>query len=288
MKVLIKGAGDLATGIAARLYRSGFSLLMTEIAVPTTVRRMVAFSRAVYEGEAVVEDIRAILCHSFFEIEKVNQQNCIAVMVDEACKIRMAYQPDVLVDARIAKENKGTRREDASCVIGVGPGFYAGLDCHCVVETQRGHDLGRCIWRGSANPDTGVPGMIGGYGKERLIRATGSGSFLGACSIGDLVEKGQLLGYAGEHPIYAQIKGVVRGLLQDGVKVVKGMKAGDIDPRSVMEYCFMISDKATAIGGGVLEGIMSTEQVALRSSGYSESDTKHPGNSECPLSYPFC
>lgn len=260
MKVLMKGAGDLATGIGAKLHRCGFSLLMTEIAVPTTVRRTVAFSRAVYEGEAVVEGIKAVLCQNLREVEQAHARNQVALMVDETCQVRTSYEPDILVDAILAKMNLGTTISHAKTVIGVGPGFYAGRDCHCVVETKRGHDLGRCIWEGSAIPNTGVPGMIGGYDKERLIRATAEGEFSGCCQIGDLVEKGQLVGYAGDTPIYAQVGGVVRGLLQDGVKVGVGMKSGDVDPRGVVEHCFTISDKAAAIGGGVLEAILSMEK----------------------------
>jgi xanthine dehydrogenase accessory factor len=257
MKVLIKGAGDLATGIGCRLHRCGFELVMTDIAVPTTVRRTVAFSRAVYEEEAKVEDITGVLCHSLEEIHEAIARDQVAVVVDEECKIRETWKPDVVVDAIIAKKNLGTRITDADVVVGVGPGFTAGLDCHVVVETKRGHNLGRCIWEGSAFPNTGVPGMIGGYDKERIIRATDDGMFKGQVMIGDLVEKGDLVGYSGDAPIYAQVGGVVRGLLQDGVTVTKGMKSGDVDPRGNIENCYTISDKATSIGGGVLEAILS-------------------------------
>lgn len=255
-KVLIKGAGDLASGIALRLHRSGFTVMMTETAVPTTVRRTVAFSPAVYQGTCRVEEVEGVLCSSAEEAEAAFALRRIAVMVDEEAAIRKVFQPDVLVDAILAKKNLGTRIDDAPMVIGVGPGFTAGVDCHCVVETKRGHYLGRCIWDGSAIPNTGVPGMIGGYALERLIRATGEGDFRGCVSIGDQVKKGELVGYAGETPIYALIDGVVRGLLQDGVPVTPGMKSGDIDPRCEPGHCYTVSDKASAIGGGVLEGIL--------------------------------
>lgn len=260
MKVLIKGAGDLATGIGCRLHRSGFQVVMTDIAVPTTVRRTVAFSRAVYEEKAVVEDVTGVLCRSLEDIGEALSRDQVAVIVDEECKIREVWKPDAVVDAIIAKVNLGTRITDGEIVVGVGPGFTAGLDCHVVVETKRGHDLGRCIWKGSAVPNTGVPGMIGGYDKERIIRATADGPFQGAVKIGDLVEKGQVVGYSGGTPIYAQVGGVVRGLLQDGVAVVVGMKSGDIDPRGVIDNCFTISDKASAIGGGVIEAILSLKK----------------------------
>lgn len=260
MKVLIKGAGDLATGIGCRLHRCGFSVLMTELAVPTSVRRSVAFSRAVYEKKAVVEDVTGVLCQSMEEIYQVISKDQVAVIVDENCRIREAFKPDIVVDAVIAKRNMGTAIDDARIVIGVGPGFTAGKDCHGVVETKRGHDLGRCIWEGSAYPNTGIPGIIGGYDKERIIRAGADGLFRGTVKIGDLVEKGDLVGFSGETPVYAEVGGVIRGILQDGVSVKKGMKSGDIDPRGVVGSCFTISDKATAIGGGVLEAVLSLKK----------------------------
>ncbi len=255
-RILIKGAGDLASGIALRLHRCGFQILMTETAVPTTVRRTVAFSPAVYEGRAQVEEVTGILCDSVKVAEQIISDGDIAIVVDESAQIIKDFKPDVVVDAILAKRNLGTRITDAPTVIGVGPGFTAGVDCHCVVETKRGHYLGRCIWEGSAIPNTGIPGLIGGYGLERLIRATDDGVFRGTVSIGAEVKAGDLVGYAGETPIHAQIDGVVRGLLQDGVVVTKGMKSGDVDPRCEVKHCFTVSDKATAIGGGVLEAIL--------------------------------
>ena len=260
MKVLIKGAGDLASGIGLRLHRSGFQVLMTEIPVPTTVRRTVAFSRAVYEGKATVEDVEGILCDSLDLAMEAFLNDQVAVMVDETCQVRELWKPDAVVDGIIAKKNLGTTITDAPIVVGVGPGFTAREDCHVVVETKRGHDLGRCIWKGSAVPNTGIPGNIGGFDKERIIRASADGSFRGAVSIGDLVKKGDLLGWCKEEPVYALIDGVVRGLLQDGVLVFRGMKAGDIDPRGVVSSCFTVSDKALAIGGGVLEAILSMKK----------------------------
>lgn len=261
MKVLIKGAGDLASGIGCRLHRCGFTVVMTEIAVPTTVRRTVAFSPAVYEGQAVVEDITGVLCRTMIEIEEAIKKGRIPVVVDEAGAVKDNWKPDAIVDAIIAKKNLGTHITDAPIVVGVGPGFTAGEDCHCVVETKRGHDLGRCIWKGSAIPNSGVPGMIGGYDRERIIRAEAAGEFYGEVKIGDMVKKGQMVGKSGNVPVYALIDGVVRGLLQDGVMVFPGMKSGDIDPRGVVSSCFTVSDKASAIGGGVAEAIL---QCGLR------------------------
>ena len=256
-KIWIRGAGDLATGIALRLYRSGFDIIMSDIPVPTTVRRTVAFSPAVYTGETQVEGITGKLCENISMIDTVIESGCIPVVVDPSGEIMKEYKPDIIVDAIIAKTNIGTKITDADIVIGVGPGFEAGVDCNAVVETKRGHNLGRVIWSGSAYPNTGVPGNIGGYTVERIIRATADGVFSAKVNIGDFVKAGNLLAYCDETPVYANIDGIVRGLLQDGVKVKKGMKSGDVDPRAEREYCFSVSDKASAIGGGVLEAILS-------------------------------
>lgn len=259
--VLIRGAGDLASGIALRLFRSGYGVVMTEIPVPTTVRRTVAFSPAVYLGKVKVEDVEGVLCNTYEVVEDTMKNGKIAVVVDEKAEICEKLKPDVVVDAILAKKNLGTGITDADTVIGVGPGFTAGKDCHCVVETKRGHYLGRCIWQGSAIPNTGVPGMIGGYAMERLIKAPADGVFRGTVSIGAVVEAGDIVGYVGNSPVSVQIGGVLRGLLQDGVPVTMGMKTGDVDPRCEVSHCFTVSDKASAIGGGVLEAILCHGQM---------------------------
>ena len=257
MKVVIKGAGDLATGIGARLRKSGFLVIMTDLEIPTAVRRTVAFSRAIYEQEAKVEGLLAKRANSFEEVETILEEGNIPVLVDSEAHIVKQWKPEVVVDAILAKKNLNTSMEDAPLVIGVGPGFFAGKDCHKVVETKRGHYLGRVIEEGSAIPNTGIPGNIGGYTVERIIRATADGIFRPVAQIGDLVQQGDLIAYSGEEPIYALITGIVRGMLQEGVIVTKGMKSGDIDPRCEKEHCFSISDKARSIGGGVLEAILS-------------------------------
>lgn len=259
MKILIKGAGDLATGIAYRLYKCGYSILMTEIPVPTAVRRTVSFSRAVYEGEAVVEGVCARLSHTIDEIDKLQEERIIPIIIDEKAKIKKEYQPDVVIDAILAKRNIGTEISEAPLVIGVGPGFTAGLDCHCVIETKRGHFLGQVIKNGSAIPNTGIPGNVGGFTTERIIRASADGVFEPVASIGDMVEKGQCVAYSGGEPVYAKMSGLVRGMLQNGVFVKEGMKSGDIDARSEKKHCYTISDKARAIGGGVLEAVCAFE-----------------------------
>lgn len=255
MKVLIKGAGDLATGIAYEFWLAGHEILMTDIEVPLTVRRMVAFSRAVYEGEAQVEKAKGILVRNQEEALAVISEGHIAVIVDEKAKIREEYRPDILIDGIMAKQNTGTCKNDAPLVIGIGPGFTAGIDCHYVIETQRGPFLGNVICEGSAIPNTGIPGEIAGYTIERLIRASASGTMEPAAQIGELVKKGQIVAVTGAIPVYAQMSGIVRGMLQEGVQVEKGLKIGDIDARENKEYCYTISDKARKIGRGALEAV---------------------------------
>lgn len=254
--VLIKGAGDLATGVAVRLHRAGFRVVMTDLPQPTAVRRTVAFCQCVYDGTTRVEDITARFAGSVEEARKIAESGAIPVLADPDCRAREQLRPDVLVDAILAKRNTGTSITDAPIVLALGPGFTAGVDCHGVVETKRGHDLGRLITEGSAIPNTGVPGDIGGYTTERIIRAPADGLFQPIAQIGQRVEKGQPVAAAGGLEVAAQLTGIVRGMLPAGIPVTKGMKSGDIDPRCEVRHCFTVSDKARAIGGGVLEGIL--------------------------------
>ena len=256
MLILIKGAGDISTGIAVRLKNAGMQVVMTEIAIPTTVRRSVAFSRAVYEGSAVVENITAKLVLDFAQIPAILQRDEIPVLIDPRCEVLKSIHFDAVVDSILAKKNLSTDPTQAPVVIGVGPGFSVPQDCHCVIETQRGHDLGRCIYQGCAAKNTGIPGEIGGYTVERLLRAPCDGIFHPILAIGDIVKAGQTVAMVDDQPVTAQINGIVRGLLQDNVPVKAGMKSGDIDPRGCYEHCFTVSDKARAVGGGVLEAIL--------------------------------
>jgi xanthine dehydrogenase accessory factor len=262
MLVLIKGAGDLASGIAVRLFRSGFQVVMTDIAMPTTVRCTVAFSKAVSEGTAMVEDVPGALAKTPEEALAFAKEGKVAVLVDPECKALQALRPDVLIDAILAKRNTGTAKEDAPIVIGVGPGFTAPVDCHCAVETQRGHHLGRVFYEGSPAPNSGIPGLVGGYGIERLVRSSADGVFEPKAKIGDIVKAGQVVAMVGESPVCAQIDGVLRGLLPAGTPVTEGMKSGDVDPRCKVEHCYTVSDKARAIGGGVLEAILHQRALA--------------------------
>ncbi len=258
MKILIKGAGDLATGVALRLVRSGFAVLMTEIEKPTAVRRTVSFSEAVYNGSATVEGVTAHLLKNTNEALNTLAKGSVAVIVDESTAILKDsnYRPDVVIDAIVAKKNTGTKITDAITVIALGPGFTAGVDCHCVIETMRGHTLGRVIYEGSAIENTGIPGEIGGFSKERIIRSFAEGFFYSPRQIGDSVKKGDVVAYVNNTEIVSALDGIIRGLLPNGLLVKKGMKCGDIDPRCEKAHCFTASDKALAIGGGVLEAIL--------------------------------
>lgn len=256
MLILIKGAGDLATGIAYRLKKSGYKIVMTDLKQPTVIRHTVAFATAVYEGTAQVEDEKAILCSTKEEIEQTLEEGHIAVIVDEKAQCTAYLKPDVVVDAIIAKKNVGTHLTDAKKVIAVGPGFTVGKDCHYIIESKRGHDLGRVLTTGSAAPNTGSPGNIGGYTDERIVRAPHEGLFSPLKKVGDRVKEEEIIGYVDETPVKAQLTGVLRGMLYKPMKVTKGFKCGDIDPRNNDQHCYTISDKARAIGGGVLEAIL--------------------------------
>lgn len=257
MLVCIKGAGDIASGIAARLYHSHMDIVMTELPVPMAVRRTVAFSEAIRLGCAEVEGIKAERAEDVEHVLDCLSRGIIPVVPDPDAEIIRILKPEVVVDAILAKRNLGTGHNDAPLVIGVGPGFTAGTDCHAVVETKRGHTLGRVIRNGQAIANTGVPGNIGGETVKRLIKAPADGIFHPEKEIGDMVEEGTRVASVDDVPVYALTGGMIRGLLQDGVRVTKGLKSGDVDPRGTSVDHMTISDKALAIGGGVLEAIMS-------------------------------
>ena len=260
MLVLIKGAGDIATGIALRLFRAGMQIVMTDLEQPTAIRRTVAFSQAISQGSTTVEGITARKC-SAEQVPGVLAAGEIPVLADPACLCREQLHPDVVVDAILAKKNLGTSITDAPVVIAVGPGFSAGTDCHAVVETMRGHYLGRVILKGPATPNTNIPGLIGGYAGERVLRAPCDGMFRQVLEIGAKVEAGDIAGYVNGTPMRCTIGGILRGILSDGVPVFQGMKAGDVDPRCEPAHCYCASDKAIAVGGGVLEAILQLTGV---------------------------
>lgn len=256
MRVLIKGAGDLATGVAIKLKNCGFEVIMTEINFPTTVRRTVAFSSAIFDDCITVENITARLVKSYENIEKTLKNNEIPIIIDEKCDYLTLIKPEVVVDAILAKKNINTTKNQAKIVIALGPGFNAGIDCHSVIETNRGHNLGRCIYTGFAEKNTGVPGFINGFSSERILRANNDGIVSHSVKIGDLVKKNQEIATIEGVSVTAEIDGMIRGLIQSGCTVKKGLKIGDIDPRGDFACYTTVSDKARAIAGGVLESIL--------------------------------
>ncbi|MCR4963483.1 MAG: EF2563 family selenium-dependent molybdenum hydroxylase system protein [Firmicutes bacterium] len=256
MRVLIKGAGDLATGVACSLYQAGFQILMTELSSPTVIRREVAFAQAVYQGWMEVEEVRAHLVGDLDDAWAVIEDGDIPILIDEDMDVLQLFQPDVLVEATLAKHNTGIDKDMAPLVVALGPGFIAGVDADVVVETMRGHNLGRLIYSGGALPNTNTPGVVGGKSTERLLRATGDGLFETCAEIGQFVHAGDLLAYCGGVEMTATIDGYLRGLLHPELPVFQGMKVGDIDPRCEQSHCFTISDKARALGGSVLTAIM--------------------------------
>lgn len=257
MRVLIRGAGDLASGAALRLHRANFPVVMTDLPQPTAIRRTVCFSQAIRFGKTTVEDAVGVCCKTAREVKAALSVGEIPVLPDETASCRKWLHPEVLVDGILAKRNLGTKITDAPLVIALGPGFCAGRDCHAVIETMRGHTLGRVIWDGEPIPNTNIPGLIGGFAGERVLRAPADGIFVQKLEIGTSVRTGDIAGTVNGVPMLCQINGMLRGILPDGTPVTRGMKSGDVDPRGKREYCDLVSDKALAIGGGVLEAILS-------------------------------
>lgn len=257
MLVVIRGAGDIASGIALRLWRAKLHVIMTDLPQPTAIRRTVCFSQAIPNGETSVEGVTARRALSPEQALELLEERIIPVLPDPQGTCIPILRPDAVVDAILAKKNLGTYLTDAPVVIGVGPGFTAGVNCHAVVETMRGHYLGRALYFGSAQPNTGVPGLIGGFAGERVLRAPADGIFHPLLDIGDQVKQGDVAAIVDGEPMVCTLDGILRGILPDGIAVHQGMKAGDIDPRCKLEHCFCVSDKALAVGGGVLEALLS-------------------------------
>jgi xanthine dehydrogenase accessory factor len=257
LSIGIKGAGEMASAIAWRLYMANIrKIFMMEIPCPLAVRRGVCFCEAIHDGCKTVEGVEAIKADDADDVGRIWNQGKIAVLVDPGWMSREKLQPDVILDAILAKKNLGTTRTEAGLVIGLGPGFVAGSDVHTVIETNRGHNLGRIITSGSAEADTGVPGDIGGYTQERVLRAPAGGVFRTGKAIGDLVKTGEIVGKVAGIEIRTRIDGVIRGLIRPDIEVAQGMKLGDVDPRGDRSYCYTISDKARAIAGSVLEAVL--------------------------------
>ena len=258
LTILFKGAGDLATGVATRLFRSNFRrIVMLEIPSPMAIRRFVSFSEAVHDATMTVEGIEAVRVGGHDAMADAWRSGKIAVRVDPKWESIRELKPDVVVDAILAKKNLGTNLWEAPLVVALGPGFTAGVDCHVVVETNRGHNLGRLIYRGKPEADTGIPGNIGGYTRERVLRSPSKGPFIAEKKIGDSVLKGEVIGRVGGKEVVAAIGGVLRGLIRPDFPATPGLKIGDIDPRGEGDFCHTVSDKARALGGAVLEAILA-------------------------------
>lgn len=257
LSIVMKSAGEIGSGIACRLYRSNFKkIILLDIERPLAVRRNVSFCEAVYDGEKTVEGITAVKINDAADVPRIWEQGKIPILVDPEGLYIQQKSPQVVVDAILAKRNIGTTMTDASLVIALGPGFDTQRDAHCIIETNRGHNLGRLIRKGSAEPNTGIPGMIGNETLRRVLRSPAEGMFLTDQKIGNSVIKGDVIGKVGEHSVKAEIDGMIRGLIRAETLVTKKLKIGDIDPRNKLEYCDTISEKARAIGGSVLEAIL--------------------------------
>jgi len=262
LRVCIKGAGEKASAVAWRLYQAHLrQIVMLELPEPLAVRRMVSFSEAVYAGFQTVEGVQAVRVDGVEAAERSWAQGQIAVAVDPENRLSEQLRPEVVVDARLAKKNLDTTMEEAPLVIALGPGFLAGRDAHYVIETNRGHDLGRIIQDGYSEADTGMPGNIDGFAEERVLRAPAAGLFLPLKKIGDPVKQGEIIAQIGEEALEARIDGVLRGLMRPFACVAKGLKLGDIDPRGDVDACHSISDKARAVAGSVLEAILRNYNV---------------------------
>ena len=260
--VLVKGAGDIATGIIWRLHQAGFKVVATELSKPTAIRRPVSFAQAVFTGEHTVEGVTAKKA-DVLDVPNLLVQGIVPILPDEEGRIVSLLKPWAVVDARLAKKNLGTKRAEALIVIGVGPGFLAPEDVHAVIETKRGHYLGRALYQGAAEPNTGIPGEIGGYSLERVIYAPAAGHVQWYYDFGQKVEAGMPIGKVDGEEIIAPISGVIRGLIHPEVEVEKGMKIGDIDPRGIPIYAKTISEKALAVAGGVLEALLKLGKASF-------------------------
>lgn len=260
--IIVRGGGDLATGVISVLHKAGFGILSLETEFPSAIRRTVAFSEACYEGSSEIEGLKCVLCEGLFSALKEIDSGNVAMLKDPECSVLSEMRPFALVDAIIAKKNMGTRKDMADIVVALGPGFEAGVDADIVVETKRGHNLGRLYETGFAIPNSGVPGLIAGHSSDRVIHASAKGVLYNRSSIGDIVEEGQTIAVIREdsgveHEVKATFTGLLRGLIRDSFPVTEGFKIADIDARKEEhDNCFTISDKARSLGGSVLCAIM--------------------------------
>jgi xanthine dehydrogenase accessory factor len=262
--VVVRGGGDLATGVAARLQRAGFAVVIIELHQPLVLRRTVALAEAVYRGETAVEELTARRVGSPSRALDELAHGVIPVLIDPEAESLNELRPAALVDARMRKQPNELGIGAAAFVVGLGPGFIAGEDCHAVVETNRGHHLGRVVWKGPAEADTRIPEAVGGHADRRVLRAPADGIVGARQEIGAQLEEGQLVAEIAGYEVRTPFAGVLRGLVYSGVAVSAGMKIGDVDPRGEAAYCWEISDKALAVGGGVLEALLSRRDIRRR------------------------
>lgn len=261
LRILVRGGGDLASGAIMRLHRAGWQVIVLELGEPRSVRRYVSFAQAVYAGEFRVEEILARRVESLDEVFQAIDVGIIPVLVDPGLNTLISFQPHVILDGRMMKKPPETGLDAAELVIGLGPGFIAGENCHAVIETNRGPFLGRVIWQGKAQDDTGIPEQVGNYRVERVLRAPETGRLEALAEIGQHVDAEQVVARVGAKTVLAPFKGVVRGLIKDGLLVRLGEKIGDVDPRDDPQLCWLVSDKALSVGGGVVEAILSTKSL---------------------------
>lgn len=263
--IIVRGGGDVASGTINKLHRCGFYVLVLEIPMPTAIRRRVCYGEAVYEGKVTLEGITAVLSNSFEDVKKNWENGTIPVVIDSEGQWIEKVKPLAVIDCILAKKNVGMTIDKAPITIALGPGFEAGKDVHAVIETMRGHNLGKIIYKGHAMDNTGIPGSIKGFSKERVIHSPGEGKIKIIRDIAEVVAKDEVIATIGDIEIKATIDGVLRGIIRDGFYVWKGLKIADIDPRlSEADNCFTISDKARCIAGGVIEAILSLKSKALR------------------------
>ncbi len=263
LPILVRGGGDLGSGVIYRLHQAGFPVIVTELPMPLFVRRTVAYGAAVYEGAITVDGITARHV-SLPGVAATLEQGEIPVVVSPDATLISALAPVAVVDARMAKTPMDADIGHAPLVVALGPGYETGIHCHAVIETNRGHTLGRVYWNGHAEPDTGQPGAIGGVTALRVLRAPVSGALVAHKQIGDMVRRGELVAEVAGQPVMAQIDGIVRGMIHPSVEAWPGLKIGDIDPRASREHCFTISEKALAVGGGVVEAVLSAGVIRQR------------------------
>jgi len=259
--ILIRGGGDLASGVAIRLHRCGFTVGVAELPEPLTVRRLVSFSEAVHNGTHQIEEVTGTLANDAVMALEIMQNNQVAVMVDPDCAAFFPLNPLAIIDARMLKGDPGTKLSEKPLLIGLGPGFIAGVNCHAVIETNRGPNLGRVFWHGRAEEDTRLPEQVSGYRSERVLRSPVDGALHTEVKLGQVLDEGALVAWVAGQPVRTPFKGVLRGLVHDGLEVTRGMKIGDIDPRCDPELAFHVSDKALSIGGGVLEALLSNPEI---------------------------